>query len=186
MAHLSSHGYRVPEVFEATGPDILMERIEGPTMVDAFAKQPWKLPRFAAQLAQLIEELGTIPLPSHALPERVVPGPALLHLDLHPLNVMITTRGPVVIDWTGACSGAPGMDAANTWLTVGAGQVEGSALERMLIGVGRRALLWRLLPAIDTELARPQLEAALAYRRSDPNLSDAEIATMESIVAKEG
>ena len=28
------------------------------------------------------------------------PGRAVLHLDLHPANVMLTSRGPVVIDWS--------------------------------------------------------------------------------------
>jgi aminoglycoside phosphotransferase (APT) family kinase protein len=39
----------------------------------------------------------------------------LVHLDLHPLNVLCTRRGPVVIDWPAAARGAPGVDVALTW-----------------------------------------------------------------------
>ena len=86
MVHVAAHGYPVPEVFDASGPDIVMERLDGPTMVDAFAKQPWKLRPFAHQVAELIQRLGEIPLPDHELKGRVPAGPILLHLDLHPLN----------------------------------------------------------------------------------------------------
>ena len=186
MTHLRAHNYPVPEVFDAAGADIVMERLDGPTMVDAFARRPWRLSTYAHQLADLIGRLQAVPLPDHDLPQRVPPGEVLVHLDLHPLNVMLTPKGPVVIDWTGACTGAPGLDAANTWLTVAAGQVDATGLERALIGVGRRALLARLRRAVDTTQTRQQLGTALAFRRSDPNLSDAEVATMEAIVAAKG
>ena len=41
-----------------------------------------------------------------------------MHLDLHPGNVMHTSDGPVVIDWSNAAVGAAALDAANTWLTL--------------------------------------------------------------------
>ena len=40
----------------------------------------------------------------------------MLHLDLHPGNVMFTARGPVVIDWTNARAGAPAADVAMAYL----------------------------------------------------------------------
>ncbi len=32
----------------------------------------------------------------------------IVHLDLHPGNVMLTAGGPVVIDWTNVAAGPPG------------------------------------------------------------------------------
>ena len=47
------------------------------------------------------------------------PGPErnLLHLDLHPYNVLVDDAGEVtaVIDWTNAAAGDPRLDAARTW-----------------------------------------------------------------------
>lgn len=37
MAYLKDLDFPVPEVFEARGADLIMERIEGPTMAEAFA-----------------------------------------------------------------------------------------------------------------------------------------------------
>jgi Ser/Thr protein kinase RdoA (MazF antagonist) len=41
----------------------------------------------------------------------------LLHLDLHPYNVLVDDAGEVtaVIDWTNAAAGDPQLDAARTW-----------------------------------------------------------------------
>jgi len=42
---------------------------------------------------------------------------SLLHLDLHPYNVLVDDDGEVtaVIDWTNAAAGDPQLDAARTW-----------------------------------------------------------------------
>jgi Ser/Thr protein kinase RdoA (MazF antagonist) len=42
---------------------------------------------------------------------------SLLHLDLHPYNVLVDDAGEVtaVIDWTNAAAGDPQLDAARTW-----------------------------------------------------------------------
>jgi aminoglycoside phosphotransferase (APT) family kinase protein len=185
MRHVAVHGYPVPEVFDAVGPDIVMERLDGHTMAESLTKQPWKLRMFGRQLASLVEQLGTLPLPDHDMAERVPAGDVLLHLDLHPLNVMETSRGPVVIDWTGACAGQPGVDAANTWLTVAAGQLEGSRVEQLIVKLGRGLFLRSFLGSSDLALARPQLETAMTFRRTDPNLSAGELSTMEAVVAKQ-
>jgi aminoglycoside phosphotransferase (APT) family kinase protein len=43
-------------------------------------------------------------------------GEWLLHLDLHSDNVLLSRRGPVVIDWTNARAGDPALDVALTWV----------------------------------------------------------------------
>jgi aminoglycoside phosphotransferase (APT) family kinase protein len=47
-----------------------------------------------------------------------VPGDRLLHLDLHPGNVILTADGPCVIDWSSVARGAAGADLAHTWLVL--------------------------------------------------------------------
>src|SRR5215470_15143795 len=44
----------------------------------------------------------------------------VVHLDLHPLNVILASRGPVLIDWTNARRGASAADVAATWLVLAA------------------------------------------------------------------
>ncbi|GGL92713.1 hypothetical protein GCM10010129_40570 [Streptomyces fumigatiscleroticus] len=52
----------------------------------------------------------------HRIPARVSAEPAdrVLHLDLHPDNVMLTPGGAVVIDWGNTQEGPPGLDWGRT------------------------------------------------------------------------
>lgn len=51
-------------------------------------------------------------------------GERIVHLDLHPLNVMLTAAGPVVIDWTNAAACPPGTDVAMTCLIVASSDLD--------------------------------------------------------------
>jgi aminoglycoside phosphotransferase (APT) family kinase protein len=52
-------------------------------------------------------------------PDLASPGPArLLHLDLHPLNVLVSDDGSAVtgvLDWANTAAGDPVLDRARTW-----------------------------------------------------------------------
>ena len=85
MEHARANGFPVPAVHEVRGDALVLELIEGPTMLAAI-----DLERHPADLARLHERLHEIPFE----------GAALLHLDLHPDNVILSPAGPVVIDWT--------------------------------------------------------------------------------------
>ena len=52
---------------------------------------------------------------------RLPDGETLCHGDLHPGNVLITKKGPVVIDWMTACTGSPWTDVARTSLILSIG-----------------------------------------------------------------
>ena len=189
MRHVAAHGYPVPEVYDADGPDIVMQRIDGRTMLDDMGARPWSMTPMARMLAELIERLGQVPTPGHDLPlvgDRGDGGgsSALVHLDLHPGNVMLTAAGPVVIDWSNAAVGAAGLDAANTWLTLTAGQPEGSVLMRSVVAVGRRFFVHRFVTATDRGLATQQLPSALELRLRDPNQSAAELTAMRALVER--
>lgn len=184
MQHCAAHGYPVPEVFDADGPDIVMQRLDGPTMLGAMSARPWTMRARARQLAELVGRLGRVPLPDHELPAAVDDGDLLVHLDLHPDNVILTAGGPIVIDWSNAAVGTAGLDAANTWLTLSAGQPEGSALTRTVVATGRQLFVHSFVSSIDRDGAVAMLPIALELRLLDPNQSDAERATMQALVER--
>ena len=101
MAYARAHGYPVPEVHDAGTGYLVMDRVDGPTMLDDASAHPWRLWSYGRTLAALHRRLHAIPGPDW-LPEAPRPGSALLHRDLHPLNVLMSTHGPVVIDWANA------------------------------------------------------------------------------------
>jgi aminoglycoside phosphotransferase (APT) family kinase protein len=107
MAYVKGLGYPVPEVFEAHGADLIMERLDGPTLAQAMADGGIGIEDGAAMLADLHRRLHDLPPWPGARP-----GTSVLHLDLHPENIMLTGRGPVVIDWCNATDGAPDLDTA--------------------------------------------------------------------------
>ena len=41
MTHARASGVPVPEVFDVSGHDIVMERVAGPTMLEAVGRRPW-------------------------------------------------------------------------------------------------------------------------------------------------
>lgn len=107
MAYLSERGFPVPTVFEAQHAGLVMERLDGPTMLQALVAGDLDVEEGGVVLADLHRRL-------HQLPARLSTDPAvrIVHLDLHPDNVMLTSRGPVVIDWHNAAEGSPDLDVA--------------------------------------------------------------------------
>jgi Ser/Thr protein kinase RdoA (MazF antagonist) len=91
MGHARRHGYPVPEVLDVTADALVLERIEGKTMWEAAAERPSAVDELAGVLARLHRELHEICAPV-GLPA-VVPGDRLLHLDLHPQNVILGAVG---------------------------------------------------------------------------------------------
>lgn len=107
MEYARSHGYPVPAVSElsADGTDLVMERLEGPVMLTALSRRPWTVRSSGTVLADLHRRLHRIPAPPWVPDAPSGRGDRLVHLDLHPLNVILTSRGPVVIDWPRAAGG---------------------------------------------------------------------------------
>jgi len=180
MRQARRNGFPAPEVFDADGPDILMERIDGPTMMQDAARRPWRVRSHARLLAELlrtlagVRALGWLPAAEGCL------GSGLLHLDLHPLNVLLTGDGPRVIDWANASRGAPGADLANTWLTMAV-----APMPQLLPRVLRRRMVGAFLDHVDLETARPYLAAIAERRRADRYVLDAERADIDRLVTRE-
>src|SRR4051794_40462830 len=53
LQHVVAHGFPAPTVLAASGPDILMERLHGPTLLQALGAEEITLPDAAAILADL-------------------------------------------------------------------------------------------------------------------------------------
>lgn len=181
-------GYPVPEVLEVRPDGMVMERVDGPTMLDDLAAHPWRVGRHARTLAELHRRLHAIPagdeLPAPFRGPR--PGDVLVHGDLHPANVLLAPGGPVVIDWSSAGRGPAGADVADAWLLLAAARPPGGLLLRVLVGALRRRFLAVFLRAAGRDEAARHLRAALERRAGDPNIAEAEQASMRRVAAAHG
>ena len=171
MRHARSRGYPVPQVLEVRGDGLVLERIDGPTMSAVLWRRPWTLRRNASLLARLHEELHEIPAPPQ-LP-KLGGGKRLLHLDLHPDNVILSAAGPTVIDWTNAHRGDPAFDVALTWVILATSG-----------GRAGRIFLRSFLRRVDRAAVAGALSAAAEYRLADPNVSDAERRAVRRLVSR--
>ncbi|MFI6561094.1 phosphotransferase [Streptomyces sp. NPDC050534] len=105
MEHVRAYGYPVPGVrlAESTPTELVMERLHGPTMLEAYGAGLIGAAEAGEVLGRLLRQL-------HAIPGRRSADRRILHLDLHPDNVMLTPDGPRVIDWSNTEEGDPGLD----------------------------------------------------------------------------
>ncbi|MYV51356.1 phosphotransferase [Streptomyces sp. SID3212] len=181
MGHLREHGYPVPRV-RPPRPEVprelVMERLSGPTMLETLAHGGTTPEAAGAQLAGLLRRL-------HAVPARVGarPGDRVLHLDLHPDNVMLTPGGPVVIDWSNTEEGAPGLDLAMSALILAQVAVSDAPLADGA-GAGLVALLRAAGPVAD-DAGEPFEDLLLDVRErraANPTLSDAEREQLDEAV----
>jgi aminoglycoside phosphotransferase (APT) family kinase protein len=161
MEHARGNGYPVPRVLEVTDDALVLDRIEGPTMLAELRRRPWTLRRHAALLADLHEKLHEIDAPSGL--EAAGPGERLLHLDLHPDNVILSPAGPFVIDWTNALRGEPALDVAMTWVILATSG-----------GPFGRLFLRSFLPHFDRDEILDALPEAAERRVADPNVTERE------------
>ena len=153
MEHARAHGFPVPRVFEVREDSLVLERVDGTTMLAELRRRPWRLAGHARALAELHHRLHSIPFEDGRL----------LHLDFHPDNVLLSARGPVVIDWANARSGEPALDVAMTWVICA---TSGGAFGRIFTSF--------FLRHIDHAAARRSLPEAGERRIADPNVTDAE------------
>ena len=120
---------------------LVFERVTGPSMLDRLTRRPWRVDRLARGFAALhtrINETDGAGLPSHvanvraaieraAEPlgamrldaalrrlDKVAAGSVVCHGDMHPGNVILSSKGPIVIDWLTAGAGPAEADVART------------------------------------------------------------------------
>ena len=156
MRYAAEQGYPVPAIHEvrAGGTEIVMDRIDGPSMMDAMIKQPWTMPRLRPDAGRPARPPPRDPGPGLAAP-LLDDGDALLHLDLHPMNVLMAERGPVVIDWTNAARGHRLSDVANTYVLLTCPEFPAPRPVQIAAQPVRRLIATRLRGALPRPGARP-------------------------------
>lgn len=126
---------------------VIFERVHGVTMVEAILADPQKLVPYARLLAELQVDMhahtaSELPPQRRQLQRRIQSAPGLAleikeailtdlnqrpedsvfcHGDLHPDNILITAKQPVIIDWINATQGNPLADVARTTLLLRVG-----------------------------------------------------------------
>jgi aminoglycoside phosphotransferase (APT) family kinase protein len=180
MTYLLEQGFPVPTVEEVSddGSELVMERIDGPSMVGAISRAPWSILRQADTLAELHLRLHDLAAPDFLRAAPVGNGDRLLHLDLHPLNVLIGPRGPVVIDWPNAARGDPLVDVGIAWVLMSAGQIPSNQVVARVLGWGRSLLVNRFLSHFDRSAVAAGLRDVVAWKVNDANMSGKEIEAM--------
>ena len=188
MEYVRTQGFPVPAVEEVSedGLSMVMERIEGADMVAVMSKRPWTIPRQGRLLADLHLRLHAITAPDWLHDAPVGQGDRTLHLDLHPLNVMLSPKGPVVIDWTGACRGDPAVDVALAWVLMAAGEIPTGRLISTVLGRARSALVNSFLRSFDLDEVGRVISEVVTWKVSDPHMSATEQARMWQVVEEAG
>ena len=197
MEHVRAVGYPVPIVHRVGPGEQVLERVEGPTMLDDLQAHPWRVGRHARTLADLHTRLHEIPAPDGLRPYEI-DGGAILHLDLHPGNVILSPSGPVVIDWNNVRRGPAAADVALTWILMGAFELDQEPptgpwhrraldrAERLVIPQIRRRLVRTFLEASGVELAaRAILPAVATVRLEDRNVRPGEATAIRALVERE-
>ncbi len=113
MLYLSGHGIPVPRVHDATADELVMQYVPGPRMSEEIGRKPWLAGSLGRELADLHRRLDVIAAPDFLSGEG-----DLLHLDLHPGNVVLGPEGPVVLDWASATKGERTLDVALSWVSL--------------------------------------------------------------------
>ncbi|MEW9553517.1 phosphotransferase [Nonomuraea sp. NPDC050783] len=178
MAYVAAHGYPVPDVHpeltEGRPTDLVMRRLSGPTMLRAIEDGTYDAAEGGRVGALLLRRL-------HAIPARRSPDPRdrMLHLDLHPDNVMLTPSGPVVIDWRNSREGPPGLDCAMSAVILAQAAVGGTPE----LAVPAREALAGLLDGLGEAMDYGDgLDEAARLRSRNATLSREEIDCLDAAV----
>lgn len=186
IAYAAEHGYPVPQVHELRddGQDLVMEKVEGPTLLQAIERKPWRIGAYGRLLGDLHVQLHELPGPDFV--PQIEGGDRFLHFDLHPLNVILSPDGPVVIDWTNASCGPPGTDVGRAWALMACAEGAVGFPLSIVLGSARKWLVRSFLDRAGREEARAGLREAVEITLLDPNISDSEKARGRALLEAEG
>jgi aminoglycoside phosphotransferase (APT) family kinase protein len=180
MRYLHGVGFPVPEVFAAEGADMTMQRLHGRTLGAEVSAGAVGVPEAAKLLLDLHDRLHEIDAPefltgsTRGIAMDAAGTRKVLHLDLHPENVILTDDGPFLIDWTNAAAGDPEYDLAVTWAILVGIDVRDFGPELAAQLAWLEASRTDLADAFRDRTGRPARDIAAAYRNADPNTDQAE------------
>jgi len=171
-------GVPVPTVHAVDAAGIVMDRVNGPTMMAVLAEQPGQARRFGVLLGDLHRRLDAAAADGPA-------DAALVHGDLHPGNVLMSPDGPVIIDWTNHRIGPRNLDLALTWIVLTCFRPDVEEI-RLRLESTRAPLLNGFLDSIDRRGAVAYLNDAAAIRRADPATTTTEHACISNALCGVG
>jgi tRNA A-37 threonylcarbamoyl transferase component Bud32 len=186
IEHLRRHGYPVPQVYEAHGRDVVMERIHGPDLLGYLAKDRNQVEFVFRTLGELSNLLAEVPVPEwlrelptdHRDARLASRHVGIVHLDFHPGNVIVAADGPYVIDWTNAQAAPREVDVSLTDLILRTAP-EASAYPLEFIEAGLS--VFAETTGVDPGLARA---TACEFRLRDPGLSERERTDVEAALSQ--
>ncbi|GAB3402414.1 BUD32 family EKC/KEOPS complex subunit [Flindersiella endophytica] len=174
MAFAHAAGVPVPSVSSVTPEGaIVMERVDGP-MLASLIRSGDRTPADAARIVLDMHALvNALPAPE-GLRSKGLPGDRLLHLDLHVENILITARGPVLLDWANASRGPAAADLAMSWLIM----CSPAPAETEEVHQFRLAFLTELRSGLDASAVASVMPAVTEWRASDRALTPSESAAV--------
>jgi aminoglycoside phosphotransferase (APT) family kinase protein len=184
MRFVADQGYPAPEVFDvrADGAEIVMERVDGPLMADVMTKRPQTIPRLASLLADLHDQLHRITAPDWLRPWD--DGDRVLHLDLHPLNVLMSPRGPVVIDWANAARGDGLSDVAATYVLLTCPHMPGPRWKQIAVRPARIGVARRFTRRYRGRELDEHIGVEAERKTLDPNMGPDEIEALHGLARR--
>ena len=167
---VGSASFPAPLLSQKVGPSsLVIERVDGPTMLEDLTSRPWTLNRHAKNLARLHKALGKIPAPLSW--ESVSEGDSVTHLDLHPGNVKISNNRPVVLNWNKSARGSASFDAAVTYVILRTAESKSGRLTRLLINGLRKRFANVFIKEFGAAEVHGRIREAAEFRLLDSNLS---------------
>jgi aminoglycoside phosphotransferase (APT) family kinase protein len=170
MEWVRGQGYPVPRVFSSDGPDMVLERLAGPTMLASVMAGTTTIEAAGRTMAELLQRLHSLVRPPGSRA-----GHAVRHLDFHPFNIIESPTGPVVIDWRNSDVRPPAVDVALTAVILA--QV---ALSPRPDAPAARGILSSYLAAVGP-LSTSGLDQAMGYRSADCNATSAELDLLRQV-----
>ena len=170
---LAEAGFPAPKLEKRlSSSSMVMERIDGPTMLEDLISRPWTLTKHAKNLARLHRALGKVSAPPEW--DRVSEGDSIVHLDLHPATIRINNGRPVVLNWSRSACGCAAFDAAVTYVILRTSESDNRRLGRLLITSLRKRFAKIFIKEFGAGEVLTHVREAAELRLLDTNLSVSE------------
>ncbi len=169
MRYVHDAGFPVPEVMSVAGADMVMRKIDGPTMLEDAGRRPWTIRAHARTLARLHRMLHRLTPPSWLASTAPGEPVSIVHLDFHPANVI---------------AGPAALNTAHTEILLLVAEIPGGPLTRTTASAGRSIFRRSYRHAYGPLRSDADWLAIAARRRlADPNIRPSEQAKYRAVIA---